>query len=149
MLHKYHGKPEFLVELFKRLQKRRCGNGVELRSRLVQQHHIGIGHKHRSKVKQLFFTAGQLASTFAVDVRKPQKAANFRNATADNVARLAKAFQPESQLVPHLVRYDLVVGVLHNKPYCRCRRAVVEFGNIRAAKRYTARTLTDRGKRRL
>ena len=68
-----------------------------------------------SQIQQLLLPAGQLRHLPVEPLGNAEIAGHFRHAKTHGFLVAAKIFQPEGQLVPDLVRDDLVIGILHDK----------------------------------
>ena len=96
-------------------KKFRGGDGVELSGGLVQQQHRGLHHHHRRQIEQLLLPAGQAGNILIKPILNAEKGGHFRHTAADGGGVQPQTFQPEGQLVPHLVGDDLIVGILQNE----------------------------------
>ena len=115
MLGADDGGAQFPVDAAYRCQKVGGGDGIQLRSGLVQNEHRRLhGHDGR-QIQKLLLAARQLGNILIKPVFNAEKAGHFGHSPADGGGVKAKTFQTEGQLVPYLVGDNLVVGVLQHK----------------------------------
>ena len=149
MLRQHNGGAQLAVDLAQHRQKVRRGDGVKLAGRLVQNQHIRLhGHDGR-QIQKLLLPAGQLRDTLIKPSLNAEKGCHFRHAAAYGGRILAQAFQPEGQLMPHLIGDDLVFRRLLHKADAGSLCTLVHLLQRRIAEANAARADTVRGQRRL
>ena len=115
VLRQDHRGAQFPVDAPQRRQKIRRRNGIEAAGWLVQQQHLRLHRHHGSQIQQLLLPAGEFAHAPVKPVLDPEKRRHFRHAPPDHRRFIAQALQAEGQLVPHLVRDQLVFRILLHK----------------------------------
>ena len=119
MLRNEDGRSQFCVDLPQGVQKIRSRNGVKLAGGFVQDQNFRLhGHDGR-QVQQLLLSAGQIGHVSVEPVLNAEIAGHFRHPGAHSLLVAAQAFQPEGQLMPDLVRHDLIVRILHDEAHLR------------------------------
>ena len=108
-------RSQLAVDLAEGRQKIRRGNGVELARRLVEDQHLRLQNHDGSEIQELLLPAGQLCDRLVKPFLNAEKRRHFCNAAADRGRVIAERFQSERQLVPDLVRDDLIFGTLLHK----------------------------------
>ena len=96
------------------VEKIRRRNGVQLAGRLVKDQHLRLHGHDRRQIQQLLLAAGQLRHVPVEPALNTEIAGHFRHPGPHGFLVAAQTFQPEGQLVPDLVRDDLIVGILHH-----------------------------------
>ena len=94
---------------------------------LVQNQHLRLHSHNGGQIQQLLLAAGEGGHIPMEPVLNAEIAGHFRNPGTHGLLVAAQAFQAEGQLVPDLVRDDLIVRVLHDKAdFCR----LIPVGNL-------------------
>lgn len=113
MLYQQNGQPQLPVQLLQGADKFGGGDGIQLGGGLVQQQQARLHGHNGGQIEQLLLPAGKGRRVPAEPFLNTEIAGHFRHAPADHRRVLPQAFQPEGQLVPHLVRDRLALGILH------------------------------------
>ncbi len=114
VLRQDDGGAQLPVDLPEGGQKIAGGDRVQLAGGFVQNQNRGLHGHDGGQIQKLLLPAGQLRHIFIKPGLNTEKAGHLRHSAADGGGVAPKAFQPEGQLVPHLVGDDLVVrGLLH------------------------------------
>ena len=134
------GRAELGVDLAHGIEKIARGDGVKLARRLVEDQHLRLHRHDGSEIQKLLLPAGERGHIAVEPVLNAEIAGHFRHTRAHGRLVAAETFEPERELVPDLVRDDLIVRVLHHEAdlrglvapgYLRERRAAEE--NLAAA----------------
>lgn len=104
-----NGSPQLPVDSAQHSQKIRGGDGVQLAGGFVQDKDGGLHCHDGGQVEQLLLSAGQLGHVLIKPCLDTEKGRHLRHPAADGGRVVPQAFQPKSQLVPHLVCDDLVL----------------------------------------
>ena len=115
MLRQNDRRAKLPVDLAKGSQKIRRRNRVKLARRLVENQHLRLQDHHRRKIQKLLLSAGQLRDRLVEPFLNPEERRHFCNAAAARGRVIAERFQPERQLVPDLIRDDLIFWALLHK----------------------------------
>ena len=115
MLRQHNGEAQLPVQLLQGGNKVRCGDGVKLARGLIQQQEPGLHDHHRCQVQKLLLAAGQRVGVPVIPVLNAKIAGHFTHPAADVRLRHPQVFQPKGQLVPHLVRDNLLLRILGHK----------------------------------
>ena len=118
---------EFTVDFTECGQKIRCRDRVKLAGRLVQYQNTGLHGHHRGQIKQLFLPARQLGDVFVKPRLNAKKRCHLRHPAAYRQRIIAKALQAESQLMPHLIRHDLILRRLLHKADFLALRPLIQL----------------------
>ena len=116
-----NGSAQFNIDLTNSIQKIGCGNGVKLAGRLVQDQHLRLHGHDGCQVQQLLLTAGQSGHILMKPIGNTKIAGHFCHTGAHGLLVTAQGFQTESQLMPHLIGDDLIIGILHH---------IADFGSL-------------------
>ena len=100
------------VDPGERRQKIRSGDGVQLAGGLVQNEHAGLQRHNGRQIQKLLLAAGKLCHAFMEPGLDPEKGCHLRHPAADGGRIIAQALQPEGQLVPDLIRHQLILRAL-------------------------------------
>ena len=100
------------VDPGERRQKIRSGDGVQLAGGLVQNEHAGLQRHDGRQIQKLLLAAGKLCHIFVEPGLDPKKGRHFRHPAADGGRIIAQALQPEGQLMPDLIRHQLIFRAL-------------------------------------
>ena len=115
MLGDQNGGAQLPVDFFQCIQKIGGGNGVQLAGGLVQDQNFRLHDHHGGQIQQLLLPAGERRYLPVEPILDAEKAGHLRHPQPHDALLAAQVFQPEGQLVPHLIGDDLVVRVLHHK----------------------------------
>ena len=115
MLRQNDRRAKLPVDLAESRQKIRRGNGVKLARRLVENQHFWLQDHNGSEIQELLLPTGQLCDRLIKPFLNPEKRRHFRNAAANRRRIVAEGFQPECQLMPDLIRDDLILRALLHK----------------------------------
>ena len=148
MLGDDDGRAELGVDLAHGVEKIARGDGVQLARRLVKDQHLRLHRHDRGEIQKLLLPAGERGHVAVEPVLNAKVAGHLRHARAHGRLVAAKAFEPERQLVPDLVRDDLVVRVLHHKADLRGLVALGHLRKRRAAEENFAAALAVRREHR-
>ena len=141
-------RAELGVDLAHGVEKIACGDGVELARRLVEDQHLRLHRHDGSKIQKLLLPAGKRGDVAVEPVLNAEIAGHFRHARAHGRLVAAETFEPERELVPDLVRDDLVVRVLHHEANLRGLVAPRHLRERRAAEKDLAAALAVRREHR-
>ena len=95
-------------------QEIRGGNGVKLAGGLVQNEDGGLHGHDAGQVQQLLLAPGEFRHVLIKPGLDAEEGGHLRHPAADGGGIIPQALQPEGQLVPHLVRDNLILrGLLH------------------------------------
>ena len=92
-----------------------CGDGVELCGWFIENQHFGVHCHNGGQIQKLFFTAREQGGIAVEPILDAEIVCRFRNAQAHFGRGRADTFQAEGELVPHLVRDNLCIGILHHE----------------------------------
>ena len=109
------------VDLPDGIQKVAGGNGVQLAGGFIQNQHLRLHGHDGGQIQKLLLAAGEIGHIPVEPVLNAKITGHLRHAAAHGGLITAQTFQPEGQLMPHLVGDDLVVGVLHD---------IADFGRL-------------------
>ena len=109
-----HRGAQLLIDFFQSIQEIRGCNGVQLAGGLIQDEDFRLHGHNGGQIQQLLLAAGELGHIPVIPALNAEKAGHFRNPQTDGLPGHPQIFQAEGQLVPDLVRHDLVVRVLHH-----------------------------------
>ena len=112
MLRQNDRRAKLPVDLAKGSQKIRRRNRVKLARWFVENQNLRLQDHHGRKIQQLLLSARQLRDRLVEPVLNAEKACHFRHSAADRRRVIAERFQPERQLVPDLIRDDLIFRAL-------------------------------------
>ena len=112
-----HRKPQIPVQFFYRGNKVRSRNRIQLCGGFVQQQYLRLHDHNGGKAQKLLLSAGKGAHIPLKPVLYAKIAGHFRNPAADGICGKTQVFQPKGQLMPNLIRYDLLLRPLHDKAY--------------------------------
>ena len=116
MLGQEDGRSQLAVDLAEGGKKIRCGDRVKLACRLVENQNLRLEHHDRCKIQKLLLPAGQLRDRLVKPFLNPEKRCHFCNAAANGRRVIAEGFKTKCQLVPDLIRDDLILRALLHKP---------------------------------
>ena len=119
MLRNEDGRSQFCVDLPQGVQEIGSRNGVKLAGGFVQNQNLRLHGHDGCQVQQLLLSAGQIGNVSVEPVLNAEIAGHFRHPGAHGLLVAAQAFQPEGQLMPDLVRHDLIVRILHDEAHLR------------------------------
>ena len=108
------GGAQFHIDLADRIQKIRCGNGIQLAGGFIQNQHLRLHGHDGSQVQQLLLTAGQVRYIPVKPVLDTEIAGHFRNSCTHCSLITPQRFQAKSQLVPDFVSNNLIIRILHH-----------------------------------
>ena len=109
-----NGSAKLRIDLTDGVEKIRCGNGVKLAGRLVQNQNFRLHCHNGSKIQKLLLTAGEGGNILMKPILDAEIASHLRHPGAHGLLVAADGLQTECQLMPYLIRYDLIVGILHD-----------------------------------
>ena len=112
VLRQQDRRPELPVDLPHRGEELPGRDRVELARRFVQNEQLRLHHHDGGEVEKLLLAAGELGHVIVVPLLDAEEGRHLRDAAADGGRVEAERFQAEGQLVPDLVRHDLVFRVL-------------------------------------
>ena len=139
-------RTEFPVDLAEGGEEVRRGNGVKLARRFVEDQDFRLKHHHGRKVQELLLTARKCRDGLIKPRLDAEETCHFRNAAANGRRIIAKGFQPERQLMPDLIRDDLVFGALLHEANLFCLFALVKGIQISSLKQNLAASAPVRRK---
>ena len=148
MLGDDDGRAELGVDLAYGVEKIARGDGVKLARRLVENQHLRLHRHDGSEIQKLLLPAGERGHIAVEPVLNAKVAGHFRHARAHGRLVAAETFEPERELVPDLVRDDLVVRVLHHEANLRGLVALGHLRERRAAEKDLAAALAVRREHR-
>ena len=149
VLRQQNGGAQLPVDLAQHRQKVRRGDGVQLAGRLVQDQHVRLHGHDGGQIQQLLLPAGKLGHILVKPLLNTEKRRHLRHTAANGGGILSQTFQPEGQLVPHLIGDDLVLRGLLHKADAGSLGARIHLLQRRAAKQDAAGAHTVRRQRRL
>ena len=115
MLREDHRHTQLPVETLHGVEKFRRRNGVKLAGRFVEHEHIRVHCHHGREIEQLLLPAGERIHAAVKPRLDAEKARHLADAQPHGLRVRAETFQPEGQLVPHLVGDELVVRLLQHE----------------------------------
>ena len=149
MLGDDDGRAELGVDLAHGIEKIARGDGVKLARRLVEDQHLRLHRHDGSEIQKLLLSAGERGHIAVEPVLDAEIAGHFRYTRAHGRLVAAETFEPERELVPDLVRDDLIVRVLHHEADLRGLVALGYLRERRAAEEDLAAALAVRREHRL
>ena len=105
---------KLLVDASEHLEERPGRHRVQLSGGLVQHQHVRLHDHDASQVHLLFLTAGEGVDVPVEQLLQAEELGHLRHPQADSLLIQPQIFQPEGQLMPHLVGDQLAVRVLHH-----------------------------------
>ncbi len=114
------------------------GDGVQLRGRLVQQHHLWPARQRRAERDPLLLAAGQLVRGAVEQHVDAKRERDLLDPTRDRRRPLAPAFQRQRQLGANGAHHELRLGVLeqHARVAAEVRGSVL--ARVQAGQRHRA-----------
>ena len=109
------GRTKLAVDFAEGGKKIRCGDGVKLACRLVEDQDFWLEHHDGRQIQKLLLPAGQLRDGLIEPRLNAEKRCHLRDAAANRRRIVAEGFQPERQFVPDLIRDDLILRALLHK----------------------------------
>ena len=141
-------RAELGVDLAHGVEKIARGDGVKLARRLVEDQHLRLHRHDGSEIQKLLLSAGERGHIAVEPVLNAEIAGHFRHTRAHGRLVAAETFEPERELVPDLVRDDLIVRVLHHEADLRGLVALGYLRERRAAEEDLAAALAVRREHR-
>ena len=132
VLGDYHRGSQLPVNLAYCCQEVSCRNGVKLRCGFIQNENLRLHCHYRSQIKKLFLASRKLADVLVEPPLNAEKACHFRNSQPNGSGVKPQVFKSEGQLVPHLVRNNLGIGILKDIAYLRCLLLLGKLPHISA-----------------
>ena len=139
-------RTEFPVDFAEGGEEVRRGNGVKLARRFVEDQDFRLKHHHGRKVQELLLTARKRSDGLIKPRLDAEETCHFGNTAANRRRVIAEGFQPERQLMPDLIRDDLVFGALLHEADFFCLFALVKRIEISSLKQNFSGTSAVRGK---
>ena len=143
------GRAELGVDLAHGIEKIARGDGVKLARRLVEDQYLRLHRHDGSEIQKLLLSAGERGHIAVEPVLNAEIAGHFRHTRAHGRLVAAETFEPERELVPDLVRDDLIVRVLHHEADLRGLVALGYLRERRAAEENLAAAFAVRREHRL
>ena len=140
---------EFVINSADGSEKFMRRNRVKLTCRLIQYKHTRLHYHYRSKVKELLLSARKLIGFLMKPALYSEKRRHFRHLGAYLLRFHSEAFKPERQLVPYLIRYNLIIRILHHKSDFRCLHSFAHALYRHIIIQYFTRHISVRRNRRL
>ena len=144
MLDEEHGQAEIPVETAERGDELGGGDRVELSRRLVEDQNLRLHDDHAREVEQLLLPAGERRRRLREPVLDPEIGRRLRHTRRDLALRHAEVLEPEYELMPDLVRDDLLLGLLHDESDRRRGAQGIEVVLLLAEERDFAGSLPER-----
>ncbi len=114
VLREQHRGPDVPVDLLDRLQEIRGGDGIQLGGGLIQQQQLRVhGHDGR-QVQELLLPSGQIRHIPIEPLVDAEVAGHLRHPQPDGGLVVPQALQAEGQLMPDLIRHDLIFRILQH-----------------------------------
>ena len=114
MLGQDHRHPKLQVDAPEHLKELPGRHGIQLGGWFVQHQHIRLHDHDAGQVHLLLLPAGEGVYVPMEQGLQSKKLRHLRHPQADGLLLQPQIFQPEGQLVPHLVGDHLAVRILHD-----------------------------------
>ena len=105
---------QFPVDLLHRIQEIRCGDGIQLAGRLIQNQYTRLHSHDGCQIQQLLLAAGQFIHILVEPSLDAEVTGHFCHPQTDGFLICPQAFQSKGQFMPDLVCDDLVIRILHH-----------------------------------
>ena len=115
-----NGGAQLPIDFFQSIQEVGGGNGVQLAGGLVQNQNFRLHGHNGGQIQQLLLPAGKLCHLPVEPVLDAEEAGHLCHPQTHDALLAAQIFQAEGQLMPYLIRDDLIVRVLHHEADFGC-----------------------------